>query len=66
MVAAAGGEDLPHAWVEQLAIGGRLVAPIAEPGSKRQSLLVVDRNADGFVRQRHEAVLFVPLKSGIE
>jgi len=66
VVAAAGGEDLPHAWVEQLAIGGRLVAPIAEPGSKRQSLLVVDRNADGFVRQRHEAVLFVPLKSGIE
>ena len=64
IVAAAGGEDLPAAWLEQLAVGGRLVAPMQDPGTRRQSLLVVDRGPDGFVRQRHEAVLFVPLKSG--
>jgi protein-L-isoaspartate(D-aspartate) O-methyltransferase len=66
IIAAAGGEDLPGAWLSQLAVGGRLVAPLYEPGVGRQSLMVVDRQADGWVRQRHEAVLFVPLKSGTE
>ena len=66
IIAAAGGEDLPPAWLEQLADGGRLVAPMHEPGSRRQSLLVVDRQGDRYLRQRHETVLFVPLKSGVE
>jgi protein-L-isoaspartate(D-aspartate) O-methyltransferase len=66
IIAAAGGEDLPPAWLDQLADGGRLVAPMQEPGTRRQSLLVVDRQADRYVRQRFEGVLFVPLKSGIE
>lgn len=66
IVAAAGGEDLPAAWLEQLADGGRLVAPMLEPGGRRQSLLVVDRQGDRYTRQRHETVLFVPLKSGVE
>lgn len=66
IIAAAGGEDLPPAWLEQLADGGRLVAPMLEPGSRRQSLLVVDRQGDRYTRQRHETVLFVPLKSGVE
>ena len=29
IIAAAGGEAVPDAWIEQLAYGGRLVAPIA-------------------------------------
>jgi protein-L-isoaspartate(D-aspartate) O-methyltransferase len=66
IVAAAGGEDLPAAWLEQLADGGRLVAPMQDPGGRGQSLLVVDRQGDRYTRQRHEAVLFVPLKSGTE
>jgi protein-L-isoaspartate(D-aspartate) O-methyltransferase len=66
IIAAAGGAELPPAWLDQLAIGGRLVAPCVEPGGRGQALWVVDRRADGFVRQRHEAVLFVPLKSGTE
>lgn len=66
IVAAAGGEDLPSAWLAQLADGGRLVAPMQEPGSRRQSLLVVDRQGDRYTRQRFEGVLFVPLKSGVE
>lgn len=64
IVAAAGGEDIPEAWLTQLADGGRLVAPVVEPGSQRQSLLVVDRDGESISRQRFEAVLFVPLKSG--
>jgi protein-L-isoaspartate(D-aspartate) O-methyltransferase len=65
IVAAAGGDELPAAWLDQLAVGGRLVAPMSEPGSTRQSLLVIDRHPEGLVRRRHEAVLFVPLKSGV-
>lgn len=64
IVAAAGGQDLPAPWLEQLAVGGRLVAP-AELSPGRQSLVVVDRTPGGYVRQVLEAVLFVPLKSGV-
>ncbi len=64
IVAAAGGDSIPLTWLDQLAPGGRLVAPAAlAPG--RQSLIVVDRTAQGFVRTVLEAVHFVPLKSGI-
>jgi len=66
IVAAAGGEDLPPAWLDQLAVGGRLVAPMQDRATGRQSLLVVDRRADGWVHQQHETVRFVPLKSGME
>jgi protein-L-isoaspartate(D-aspartate) O-methyltransferase len=64
IIAAAGGEDVPQAWLDQLAEGGRLVAPLLDAQSGGQVLVVVDRRADGLVSQRHEAVLFVPLKSG--
>lgn len=64
IIAAAGGNDIPDAWIEQLAVGGRLVAP-AVTGSGRQNLVVVDKTATGVVRTVLEAVLFVPLKSGV-
>lgn len=64
ILAAAGGACLPPAWSEQLAVGGRLVAPIADV-SGVQSLLVVERSAQGFTQTVLESVHFVPLKSGI-
>jgi len=64
VIAAAGGAELPLAWLEQLAIGGRLVSPVQEPGGRRQVLVVVDRSEAGYERIVHEAVRFVPLKSG--
>jgi protein-L-isoaspartate(D-aspartate) O-methyltransferase len=64
IIAAAGGESIPDAWCEQLAIGGRLVAPVVVHGG-RQALIVVDRTPTGFQRNVLEDVLFVPLKSGI-
>ena len=65
IIAAAGGSELPSAWLEQLGIGGRLVAPMWQPGTQRQVLMVVDKAADGSLRRRaHDGVLFVPLKSG--
>ncbi|MGC4394022.1 MULTISPECIES: protein-L-isoaspartate(D-aspartate) O-methyltransferase [Hydrogenophaga] len=64
IIAAAGGNDLPAAWIDQLAVGGRLVAP-AVTAQGRQNLVVVDKTARGIVRTELEAVHFVPLKSGI-
>ena len=31
IIAAAGGEAIPQAWIDQLAVGGRLVAPVVSP-----------------------------------
>jgi len=66
IIAAAGGNDLPEAWLQQLADGGRLVAPMQAAQGRGQALLVVDRQGDDYRRTLHEAVHFVPLKSGIE
>jgi protein-L-isoaspartate(D-aspartate) O-methyltransferase len=65
IVAAAGGEDIPPAWLAQLAPGGRLVAPTSLPGVKGHALVVIDRSPEGFTRQIGEIVAFVPLKSGV-
>ncbi len=66
IIAAAGGGELPPAWLEQLAPGGRLVAPMLDAASGTQQLTVVDREERGYVWTRHESVLFVPLKSGLD
>jgi protein-L-isoaspartate(D-aspartate) O-methyltransferase len=66
IIAAAGGDDLPQAWLDQLAPGGRLVAPCAVSGSEQQRLVVIDRLQDGSMRRHElEAVRFVPLQSGV-
>jgi protein-L-isoaspartate(D-aspartate) O-methyltransferase len=66
IISAAGGEELPAAWIEQLAVGGRLVAPLHSPADGGQVLVVLDRTATGLRRSVHDAVHFVPLKSGAE
>lgn len=63
IISAAGGESLPQAWVDQLALGGRLVAPVVHAGG--QALLVVDKTATGVQQSILEQVNFVPLKSGV-
>lgn len=69
IVAAASGENLPLQWLEQLAPGGRLVAPMVAANGRGQVLVVIDHQADRgshrFVRTEFEGVLFVPLKSGV-
>jgi protein-L-isoaspartate(D-aspartate) O-methyltransferase len=64
IIAAAGGNNIPQAWFDQLAMGGRLVAPMVTPAG-HQALVVVDKTPQGFQQQVLEAVHFVPLKSGI-
>jgi len=64
IISAAGGEILPQAWLDQLAVGGRLVAPTVTANGQ-QALMVVDKTDQGFKQSVLEAVHFVPLKSGI-
>jgi protein-L-isoaspartate(D-aspartate) O-methyltransferase len=64
IICAAGGEDVPPAWLEQMAIGARLIAPTRSDDGSGQVLIVIDRSAAGWSRQCHEAVRFVPLRSG--
>ena len=66
MVAAAGGDEVPPAWLGQLAVGGRLVAPVHSETHGGHMLLVVDRHEGGYTRTLHEPVHFVPLKSGAQ
>lgn len=67
IIAAAGGESVPQAWIDQLAVGGRLVAPVAAGASSagKQVLLVIDKTPQGIRQSVMEGVFFVPLKSGI-
>ena len=64
IISAAGGDAVPQAWLDQLAVGGRLVAPTTTPAG-HQALVVILKTGSGFDRQVLEAVHFVPLKSGI-
>jgi len=64
IIVAAAGPELPTVWLEQLAIGGRLVAP-TELSPGQQHLVLIERTAQGWNRQVLDAVRFVPLKSGV-
>ena len=63
IVAAAAGDAIPSAWVEQLKIGGRIVAPV---GTDEQQLVVAQKDESGkLVRSGKEAVRFVPMRGGV-
>lgn len=64
IIAAAGGDAIPQVWIDQLAVGGRLVAP-STSASGGQKLVVVDKTPSGPIRRELEPVQFVPLKSGV-
>jgi len=64
IIAAAGGESVPQAWLDQLAVGARLVAPVAS-GTRQQALVVIEKTPQGLRQTVMEAVHFVPLKSGV-
>jgi len=63
IIAAAGGENVPPAWIEQLAMGGRIVAPTVMP-TGAQALMMIEKTQRGLKQSVLETVHFVPLKSG--
>ncbi len=65
IISAAAPDSVPAAWIEQLAIGGRLITPV-QVGLARQVLIVVDKYASGIRQQQFDDVRFVSLKVGRE
>jgi len=64
IVVAAAGIQIPQALLDQLAVGGYLIAP---QGHVQQRLvLVVRQDTQRWIKHELEAVRFVPLKPGVQ
>lgn len=61
---AAAPETLPDELLDQLAVGGRLIAPVGGRGLQR--LIYVERTEEGFPQKVIEHVNFVPTVTGTE
>ena len=65
IIITAGAPEVPKALLEQLKVGGRLVAPIGD--SQVQVMTVVERKGqDSYVTTHHGSFIFVPLLKGTE
>ncbi|MCD8505218.1 MAG: protein-L-isoaspartate(D-aspartate) O-methyltransferase [Burkholderiaceae bacterium] len=64
IVVAAAGLSIPQTLLDQLAIGGKLIAP---EGDTNQRLIMVTRQSSReWMRVELEAVRFVPLRPGVQ
>ncbi len=63
ILVTAACREIPAALIDQLAIGGRLVAPVG--ASTEQDLVQVERHAMGKEEKNLGAVSFVPLLGGV-
>jgi len=59
IICGAAGPDVPQAWIEQLAQGGRLVMPTGSP--EHQVLIAVEKAGVKTIRREICPVSFVPL-----
>jgi protein-L-isoaspartate(D-aspartate) O-methyltransferase len=60
IILTAAPPEVPQALIDQLRPGGKLVAPVGDPGE--QYLLVIDKGRDGRVQRRSVfPVMFVPM-----
>ena len=63
IVLTAAPPEVPQALIDQLANGGRLVAPVGLGWN--QELVLIEKDANGRIRRRSAGgVVFVPMKSG--
>jgi protein-L-isoaspartate(D-aspartate) O-methyltransferase len=65
IILAAAGLGIPDALLDQLAIGGRLVAPVVRNAKEQQLLLIERVSSHRYQRTALDEVFFVPLQSGI-
>ena len=59
------GDGIPDALLDQLAIGGRLVAPVAKNDKEQQLVMVERMSSQRYQRTVLDGVFFVPLQSGV-
>lgn len=64
IIATVGAHGIPHAWLEQLAPGGRLVTPQRLKGSVSRSIVYEERNGR-WVSSGSQMNTFMPLRRGI-
>lgn len=65
IISAAAAERVADEWLAQLAIGGRLIAPIVSADGQTQALHRIERTGDSsWDLTVLDAVRFVPLRSG--
>jgi protein-L-isoaspartate(D-aspartate) O-methyltransferase len=66
IVIACAGLDVPQDLLDQLAVGGRLVAPVGSQTAQSQVLTLVTRvSMTQWREEQLDRVFFVPLKSGV-
>jgi protein-L-isoaspartate(D-aspartate) O-methyltransferase len=64
VILTASPSEIPQTLIDQLARGGRLVAPVGRLGG--QELVLIEKKADGTLRRRSVGpVAFVPMKPGL-
>ncbi|MCK2238210.1 MULTISPECIES: methyltransferase, FxLD system [unclassified Crossiella] len=61
VIATVGAHEVPAAWLDQLAPGGRLVAPVRLRGCASRSI-VFERDQDGWRSLGSEMAIFMPLR----
>ena len=64
IIVTAASRQIPQILLNQLADKGRMVIPVGE--REQQSLQLVTRNGEHFEKITYDAVLFVPMLSGIQ
>jgi protein-L-isoaspartate(D-aspartate) O-methyltransferase len=64
IILAAAGLGIPDPLLDQLAIGGKLIAPVAKSDSLQQLLLIERLSSQRYQRTTLDEVFFVPLQSG--
>ncbi|WP_422647558.1 methyltransferase, FxLD system [Actinoalloteichus caeruleus] len=61
IIATVGAHDIPTAWLDQLAPGGRLVVPVRLRGCASRSI-AFERDQHGWISRGSEMAVFMPLR----
>ena len=64
IIVTAAPTQIPEPLLEQLAMGGRLITPLAD--QLHQQLILITKTINGYDRQVLKQVTFVPMLSGLE
>jgi len=63
IVMTAAATHVPQALLDQLAVGGRMILPMAKGG--KQHLCLIERTAQGYTEKKMDPANFVPLLPGV-